>query len=390
MASSSSSSQTFPTHLLLNPYGGPTSAPPPTPSTQPPTTTATTVDTLTRLLHCLPPTLSLPTRLSLSPRAATTTTSHLPTITSLTSPTSNATFMSSLQLGYFQLSPLDHHVTPQLAESAESDSLSLLRDRNRETFPRQDWPLGYDNDNDDDNNDYTTSFCFTTTTTTELSTSLGELTRELEKVGLNVVEKLASVMGFENPFRENGSSTSMMWVSLNEGEKTGRVYPYVVGLEYQLRARKWSLVSDSGSVCVEPEVGSLLVTFGDIAQVWSNGKLKKVRGRPTPIVEDKSSHSISMTMLLTLPLDTMVSPLALTPTPISKIEASKPEKCRKDDDDDHRGVEPIDNNEGNEDDDENEDIRVFNSFSFEDYAWRVYYERLHFKDPLDRYRRLCD
>lgn len=30
--------------------------------------------------------------------------------------------------------------------------------------------------------------------------------------------------------------------------------------------------------------------------------------------------------------------------------------------------------------------RLFNSFSFEDYAWRVYHERLLLKDPLIRYR----
>lgn len=28
----------------------------------------------------------------------------------------------------------------------------------------------------------------------------------------------------------------------------------------------------------------------------------------------------------------------------------------------------------------------FAAFPFEDYAWRVYNERLHFKDPLLRYR----
>ncbi|BFG41058.1 hypothetical protein CerSpe_273320 [Prunus speciosa] len=30
--------------------------------------------------------------------------------------------------------------------------------------------------------------------------------------------------------------------------------------------------------------------------------------------------------------------------------------------------------------------RLFKSFSLEDYAWRVYHERLFLKDPLDRYR----
>lgn len=76
--------------------------------------------------------------------------------------------------------------------------------------------------------------------------------------------------------------------------------------------------------------------------------------------------NISMTLLLTLPLDSNVSPLVP-----NLIDCS-------------------DNGEDDKYDDENEiiveDMRKFNSFSFEDYAWRVYHERLLLKDPLDRYR----
>lgn len=96
-------------------------------------------------------------------------------------------------------------------------------------------------------------------------------------------------------------------------------------------------------------------------QVWSNGKLKKVRGRPVGAVGDDQSgsrsRSISMTLLISLPTESRVAPIL-------------PELAVEDE---------------NEEEEEGEK-RVFQSFDFEDYAWRVYHERLLFKDPLDRYR----
>lgn len=95
-------------------------------------------------------------------------------------------------------------------------------------------------------------------------------------------------------------------------------------------------------------------------QVWSNGKLKKVRGSTvvtTGSEAGKSGRSISMALLLTLPLDTPpVSPLLPPPA------EAQPHQ------------------------DEEEDKPLFRSFGFEDYAWRVCHERLLLKDPLDRYR----
>ncbi|KNA16890.1 hypothetical protein SOVF_085060 [Spinacia oleracea] len=395
MASSSSTAQN-PRHLLNHLYGGPTSAPPPTPSTQPSLSSSTSdaaADTLSRLLHRLPPSLSLPTRLS--PRAPAKSSPHLPTLSlSSTSFPSSGVDSNLFELGYFQLT--HHSITPKLAESAESESLSLFDlplDEKLSSFPT-DWPLGFNNDDDDDDDndgdDHQTGSFFldgqcSATNTAELSlTSLRELTRELEKLGLEVVEKLASAVGFENPFREGGvvgsnKQSSLMWVTSSDGDKARRVYPYVVGLQYQIRPRKWDLVSDSGSVSVEPQVGSVLVTLGDIAQVWSNGKLKKVRGRPAPAFGDIKSN-ISMTMLLTLPLESTVSPLLLVPNYTGEKEANNQQK-----DKDNQTINPNTNsNDGNDVD--NEDQRIFNSFSFEDYAWRVYHERLLFKDPLDRYR----
>lgn len=393
MAASSSSSSRH----LLNAYA-PTAAPPPTPSAQPTSSTcsaAAAVDSLSLLLHRLPPNLSLPTRFSSSRTAVSPTitpTTPTPTLSNLSPPS----LSSALELGFFQLAT--HSISPQLAESAESESLSLSslpRDQKLGFFPKDDWPLGFYNDDDDeDENDEAASFCLDSacSTTAELRlASLRELTRELEKLGLEVVESLACAVGFENPFKGKVGPTSLMWIS--EAEKPGRVYPYVVGLQYQIRTRKYSLLSDSGTVVVEPKVGSVLVTLGDIAQVWSNGKVKKVRGRPTLILEKKASksHCISMTLLLTLPLESTISPLilALKNNPSNKTAApNDPEieayKLENNEQNDHEIVEKITSNASDDDNDDHQ--RVFNSFSFEDYAWRVYHERLHLKDPLDRYR----
>ncbi|KAH9612540.1 hypothetical protein KSS87_020972 [Heliosperma pusillum] len=358
----SSSSHDIPPDDLVLHYAGPTSAPPPTPSNHSTSSTATAAaaDTLTRLLHRLPPTLSFPTRLS--PRAITTT---RPLPSSLTT--------SSIQLGYFQLSPQDHHISPQLATSAELEATSIFNSPTLQIHTL-DWPLGFDDDDDD----YTTSFCLDGETELAELTSLTELTRELEKVGLNVINKLACIMGFDNPFGEKGlgvGPSSLMWVSLLEAQKTGRVYPYVVGLQYQIRARKWRLASDVGSADVEPEV-------------WSNGRLNKIRGRPMRVLKDTDTsgwHGISMTMLLTLPPESTVSPLLTLPAIINqKVALEHVRDCKQGND--HQRVEA--SFEIKEED--SEDWKVFNSFSFEDYAWRVYHERLHLKDPLDRYRRLRD
>ncbi|GMP23445.1 hypothetical protein CsSME_00001042 [Camellia sinensis var. sinensis] len=375
------------THHLPNPYGT-TAAPPPTPSTQPNPfpSSAPSADVLSRLLHRLPPTLSLPTRLSPPPTTITTTTS--PPLISLSpqNPTLLTDLLSaSCQFGFFHLT--NHSISPQLARSAESDSLSLFtlsNDQKQIHFPKN-WPLGFDcDDNEDDDGTSSDSFCFDSVCSpesTELSlSSLREFTREMEKVGLEVVEALSCAVGFENPVREDPTRVcSLMWISEGSpGNTTVRFYPYVVGLEYQIRCRKYSLLADSGRVSDSPRVDSILVTLGDIAQVWSNGKIKKVRGRPVPSFEDGSNnnnaHCISMSLLVTLPLESMVSPL------LPKLTVNNGEE---------------DNQLNKEDDDDNGDTSAdtredgafkFNSFSFEDYAWRIYHERLLLKDPLARYR----
>lgn len=98
-------------------------------------------------------------------------------------------------------------------------------------------------------------------------------------------------------------------------------------------------------------------------QVWSNGKFKKVRSRPQPNSLPFSgcdySCSISLTLLVTLSLDSVITPLL--PLAVD---------CVGDDDDNI-----VDNNR-----------KRFCDFSLEEYAWRVYHERFPLKDPLLRYR----
>ncbi|KAK7276406.1 hypothetical protein RIF29_17545 [Crotalaria pallida] len=386
MASSSSSSSTHNQHHhhFPNLYGGATSAPPPTPSTNDNNnlfSTSAAADTLSRLLNRLPPNLSLPTT-----RRRTSPTATCPPSFSL-SLSSNEEILSSVsQLGYAQLT--DHSIPSELANSAESEALALFelsRTQKESLFSKNNWPFGYDagaDDEDGDENGLGESFrfdssCWTESNELELS-SLRELARELEKLGLKVIESLTDAMGLENPIGNDPNRfCSVMWVSEWEGESgmSGGVYPFAIGLQYQLRSQKYSLNSDSGWVSVLAHVDSILVTVGDIAQVWSNGKLKKVRGRPVAMVGDeKDSRCITMSLLITLPIESTVAPILPNNKATTGNSTSKDQKEEDKDE------------EGNSGSGEEELERVFNSFDFEDYAWRVYHERLNSKDSLDRYR----
>lgn len=278
---------------LPNPYDS-AATPPPTPSTQPELLSASdAADSISRLLHRLPPTLnlSLPTRRS--PLSNASTTPPITTVAPLISfsdPTENlySNIFSACSLhGFFQL--IDHNIPSQLAQSAESESLSLFnlsRDQKHLQFPKN-WPLGYDADDDDDDDEESTSACesfcldstcFAESTTALNLSSLHEFTGKLEKLGLNVTEALSRALGFENPAREDPKRIcSLMWISENSSSinkpglsSSGRMYPYVVGLQYQIRCQKYSLSADSGLVSVSPRVDSVLVTIGDIAQVISS------------------------------------------------------------------------------------------------------------------------
>ncbi|GFY83498.1 2-oxoglutarate (2OG) and Fe(II)-dependent oxygenase superfamily protein [Actinidia rufa] len=146
---------------------------------------------------------------------------------------------------------------------------------------------------------------------TELSlSSLGELTREMEKIGLEVIEALSR--------------------------------------------QRYSSLTDSGWVSVSPRVDSVLVTLGDIAQVCSNGKTKKVRGRLVSSFDDstKNARCISMLLSVTLPLESTVSPL------LPRVVAANQEDDRAKKEDGGGSVDTMES-------------KVANSFSFEDYAWRL-------------------
>ncbi|KAE8679354.1 n-(5'-phosphoribosyl)anthranilate isomerase 1 [Hibiscus syriacus] len=372
----------FSTHkqqqYLPNLYGA-TAAPPPTPSAQPNHHSAPSgvaVDALSKLLHRLPPTLSLPKRRS-SPSAIIS-----PPTLSLSDPNLNHLLLSSAsELGFFQLK--NHNIPSQLANSAETEALSLFklaRDQKESRFPRN-WPLGFDVDDEEEDGDGKgESFCLDaacSTESTDLSlSSVREFTRSLEKLGLKIIDTLANAMGFENPIGEDSTRVcSLMWITegLNgdrdRDKPSGGFYPYVIGLQYQIRSQKYSLLKDSGLVSVSPQVDSIMVTLGDIAQVWSNGKVSKVRGRPVASLGDGNNCGcISMSLLVTIPVDSRVKPM------VSKVI-------------DEGGIGIGDQDEsqvcGNK---EEEEERVFNPFSFEEYAWRVYHESYLFKDPLDRYR----
>ena len=102
-----------------------------------------------------------------------------------------------------------------------------------------------------------------------------------------------------------------------------------------------------------------------------------------------------MTVLITLPLDTRVSPLLpKDDTRKNNITRGGPNH-NKDDDQESCGEEEEEEEAGDnirvnggdlDLDLDKREKRLFNSFCFEDYAWRVYHERLLLKDPLDRYR----
>ncbi|OWM87413.1 gibberellin 2-beta-dioxygenase 2 [Punica granatum] len=378
---------------------GATAAPPPTPSALPSSShlsTSGAADLLSGLLRRLPPTLSLPTRHRPPTATASTAVSPLPTLSvngyGSTDFTSNLS--SAFELGFFELK--DHGIRAELALSAESDSLELFdlpHDQRESYFPRN-WPLGYEPSDDEDGSSdsfYLDSQCSTDPVVSDSSLSLPslkEFTRDMEQVGLQAMEWLLKHAGLDNPAGEDPSRLcSLLWVTrgscLGQDDQSALVlvgsYPFVVGLSYQIRCgQKYLLRGDSGRVSVVPEVGSILVTIGDLAQVWSNGKLKKVRGRPIPIPctdinANTTSTAITMSLLITLPLESTVCPLTVTPETTS-TDAEWGGEVVEEEEEDNRGKE------------RSTKKVVFSSFPFEDYAWRVYHERLSFKDPLDRYR----
>lgn len=94
----------------------------------------------------------------------------------------------------------------------------------------------------------------------------------MEKLGLKIVEFLSRAIGFENPIGEDRTRfRSLIWIS--EGSRraepavAGGFYPYIVGLQYQSRNQKCSLLGDSSWVTAAAAADSVMVSIGDIAQV---------------------------------------------------------------------------------------------------------------------------
>ena len=252
---------------LPNLYGGATSAPPPTPAAHHDNllSSSDAADALSRLLHRLPPTLSLPTRRSSSSSSAAT---RPPSLSSL-----KDIFSCVSQLGYAQLT--DHSVPPELANVAEEEALALFdlpRDQKESLIPES-WPLGYGRGDEDDDDGLGESFRFDSACSTESSefslVSLREFARALENLGLKIVDELTNALGCENQLGDDPTRLrSLLWISESvPGNKSGGFYPFIIGLQYQIRNEKYSMLSDSGWVSVLPHVESILVTVGDIAQV---------------------------------------------------------------------------------------------------------------------------
>ncbi|RRT73338.1 hypothetical protein B296_00006507 [Ensete ventricosum] len=159
--------------------------------------------------------------------------------------------------------------------------------------------------------------------------ALLEFGKCLEKVGLGMVDMLSSMKeGFcEKPLSERSyTQRCLIWISSYDNDintdKTGsqmrksKCYPYVVGLQYEMNWWKqpYLAIGDSNElISIAPVADSILVTHGDIAQVWSNGRFKRVRSRPQPTSLPfdgfYGTGCISLTVLVTVPFDTLISPL---------------------------------------------------------------------------------
>lgn len=165
----------------------------------------------------------------------------------------------------------------------------------------------------------------------------------------------------ENPFLEGRlRPRCLVWISSSPFEPMDEMksYPYVVCLQYQVKRSYRVLDGDSGAwIPVKLTRDSVLVMLGDIAQVWSNGRFKKMMGVPQQTSHENfdNDYHVSLSLLVTLPMDTIVSPI------LSVLSESHNE-C---------GDKEIDDNN-----------KRYHTFSFHEYAWKLYHRELSLKDPL--------
>ncbi|RLM93479.1 hypothetical protein C2845_PM08G29980 [Panicum miliaceum] len=367
--------------------------PPPTPSNHhagPSSAAAGGTDAaLSAFLHRL--LLSSPAPQLRSPLAARSRASpSLPPLVSLEAPDHSAV-RDAADVGYFHL--VGHGLPSELPSSALAQLSQIDASSRRESNLRA---LGFSEEEEEEEeqdpdggaDDHAVVFDACEGDMDALPAA-AEYARRMRDVGMRVVALLSGYpdAGFrEEPFAEGRrKARCLVWASkVSTGDTAppaagkAKAYPYVVGLHCQWEASgkeaapaSW-VMNDGGEwVAVGARDGALLVTIGDIAQVWSNGKLKKVRGmaRPTSAPMDTQhgeTDRLSLTVLITLSLDNIISPL---------VPLSNAAREGEDDRDDEANGAGADG-----------DGWRFHSFLLEDYAWWVYHQRLQFKDPLVRYR----
>lgn len=122
----------------------------------------------------------------------------------------------------------------------------------------------------------------------------------------------------------------------------------------------------------------LMINIGyfssDFWKVWSNGRFKKVRGIPRQNSASgncNNSQGISISLLVTLPMESTLSPLSSLASNCSGNSNTDDNATDVDEGDEHEA---------------GRERYHYRSFSFEEYAWRVYHDRFPFKDPLIRYK----
>ncbi|KAF2296276.1 hypothetical protein GH714_037213 [Hevea brasiliensis] len=152
-----------------------------------------------------------------------------------------------------------------------------------------------------------------------------ELTRALEKVGLEIIEMLSREVGFENPLKEDPTRICSLML-VHEGSYEDK--PAISGVE------QWEIEESKRK------------TTG------LHGRRQKFKLHINDITCDSSYRKHSVTLL---------------PKPIINEEnANNESEVAEEVEEQSHGIGSNSKEEG----------RLFSSFSFEDYAWRVYHEPL--------------
>ncbi|CAO1944550.1 unnamed protein product [Urochloa humidicola] len=393
-ASSSSSTAAATTAMSRTTAGGSAlpGPPPPTPSNHHAGPSAGGSDAaLSAFLHRL--LISSPAPLLRSPLASRSRAPpSLPPLVSLEAPDKRA-LRDAADVGYFHLA--GHGLPSELPSSALAElsqiDASSRRDSNLRTLGFSEEEEEEEEQDPDGGADDPAVVFDACEGDIDAFPATAEYARKMKDLGMQVAALLSGCPDagiLEEPFADGRRKPRcLVWASKVSGGDTAppaagkaKAYPYVVGLHCQWEASgkeaapaSW-VMNDGGEwTAVGARDGAILVTIGDIAQVWSNGKLRKVRGMARPIsapmdTQHGQTDRLSLTVLITLPLDNIISPLV----PLSDA-AGEGEEDR---DDDANGAGADGDGDG----------WRFHSFLLEDYAWRVYHQRLQFKDPLVRYR----